>query len=811
MTFHQNGLKIDSAEIVKHDRKGDRQLTVARINNQNSLQEVRLHTSEMVYSGDYTVTMTFSGIITRSMTGLYPCYFMLDGQEHVMLATQFESHDARRVFPCIDEPEAKAVFELTVIAPKDLSVLANTPVKSEEDYGDGDMLATAFEPTPVMSSYLLAFAVGELHSVATKTNHGTDIAVWATIAQPLDALEFALDVARRSTEFFEEYFDTPYPLAKLDHIALPDFSMGAMENWGLITYRERRILAYKGDTSQVAQEQIAMTIAHEISHQWFGNLVTMKWWDDLWLNESFARLMEYQALDSLFPDWHIWDSFASSVTLGALRRDAAAGVQAVKSNVRHPDEIGTLFDPAIVYGKGACLLRMLKAYIGESAFQKGLAMYFKKHAYSKTTGKDLWSAMSEASGTDVASFMNPWLERSGFPVVTVDQTDTQTSLIQSHFQENGDTSSERIWPVPLFAQQAELPKVLDKASRHVGMQRAQTVVVNRGSAGHYITFYKQESQRQAIAHLISNKKLDVSERLLLLNSSSMLSKAGYEPFGQVLRLLESYEHEQAESVWNMISLVLSEAKRFIDADESLQPHVKQFIASVIASEYKRLGWDEHTNESAADRKLRAIIIGLGSYADMPEIVARAVEVFNNYQSSAAPIPPEIRSIVFATAVRKQVPGAFKFLLRQHDETTTNELQADIALGVAATEDEQQTHTILSRLTDPQLIKPQDVPFWFAYLIRNSHTRHNAWQWMGEQWSWIEQTFKGDLLYDRFPKYAADFCNTREWQEKYDEFFTPKLDDIEIRRNITVGLNEIKTRATWIERDLSSVQRFFTAA
>ena len=806
LTLHQNGLKIEHAVVIKHDRKGDLPLNIARINNQNSLQEVRLHTKEMVYSGDYTVKLSFSGRITRSMTGLYPCYFILNGEEHVMLATHFESHDARRVFPCIDEPEAKATFDLTIVAPKDMTVLANTPIMQETASDGSNLIATRFEPTPKMSTYLLAFAIGELQSVSTKTKRGTDVAIWATIAQPLDALEFALDVATRSIAFYEHYFGVSYPLSKLDHLALPDFSAGAMENWGLITYREVCLLAYKGETSQATREQIAINITHEISHQWFGNLVTMKWWDDLWLNESFAQLMEYQSLDALFPEWHIWDSFASSVGLSALRRDAADGVQAVKTNVRHPDEIGTLFDPAIVYSKGARLLHMLKTYIGEQAFQKGLSIYFKKHAYSNTSAADLWEAMSQASGIDVAGFMNPWLERSGFPVITVDQINKRVTLAQAHFLENGATS-DRLWPVPLFSGTSELPRRLDKATKAVQLRSSQPVIVNRGSAGHYITHYRQPAQRTALATMIRQQQLDVSERLLILNSSSMLSKAGYEPFSQVLALLSAYEHEQSDSVWNMIALVLSEAKRFSELDKSLEPLLKRLITHLIAPEYQRLSWDERTGESGADRKLRATIVALGSYAEMPAIVTQAVESFKAYQAAAKPLPAEIRSTVFGTAVREQVPGAFEFLLDQHDHTSSSDLQSDIALGLSMTHDSLQAKSLLSRLCDARAVKPQDVPFWLAYLLRNSYTKALAWQWMVDHWSWIENTFKGDLLYDRFPKYAADSCNTQQEQEKFAHFFTPKLADIGIRRNVEIGLNEIATRVTWLERDLPAVAQF----
>jgi aminopeptidase N len=325
LTFHQKFLNITSATVLAKDKKGDRDVVVSRINHQRSLDEVRLHSEQMLYPGEYVVTMEYTGKITPGMTGIYPCFFKNDGKDDALIATQFESHHAREAFPCIDEPEAKATFDLTLVTKKGIEVLGNTPIKQQDENQDG--LVTSFETTPRMSTYLLAFVVGHMHAKTTKTNRGTDVSIWASMAHPAESFDFALDAAKRSIEFFEDYFGVPYPLAKADHVALPDFSSGAMENWGLITYRERVLLAYPGETAQSTYEQIATVVAHETSHQWFGNLVTMKWWDDLWLNESFANMMEYQAVDAMFPEWKIWDSFVAVEGLSALRRDATPGVQ----------------------------------------------------------------------------------------------------------------------------------------------------------------------------------------------------------------------------------------------------------------------------------------------------------------------------------------------------------------------------------------------------------------------------------------------------------------------------------------------------
>ncbi len=320
--------------------------------------------------GQYTITLDFSGKITDSQHGLYPCYFEHEGASKELLATQLEPHHAREIFPCIDEPAAKATFDLTLETENNVTVLGNMPVKDQ--FEENSKLITTFKRTPRMSTYLLAFVVGELHKISGKTKGGVEVNIWAAPTQKTADLKFALDCSVRIIDFFGDYFGCPYPLPKADHVALPDMGGGAsaaMENWGLITYREDYLIADE-HTGISTKQRIANVITHETSHQWFGNLVTMQWWDDLWLNESFASLMQFVGVDYLFPTWNVWQELPLSETLPALRRDSNPGVQSIKTEVGHPDEIGTVFDGAIVYAKGAAVLHMLTAIQSEMTYGK---------------------------------------------------------------------------------------------------------------------------------------------------------------------------------------------------------------------------------------------------------------------------------------------------------------------------------------------------------------------------------------------------------------------------------------------------------
>ncbi|MCA9340722.1 MAG: aminopeptidase, partial [Candidatus Saccharibacteria bacterium] len=396
------------------------------------------------------------------MHGIYPCYFEHDGVKKELIATQFESHYAREAFPCIDEPGAKARFNIQLTTKPDQTVLSNMPI--DEQSVVEDKLVTRFKTTPRMSTYLVAFVVGELHRKTSRTTSGVEVNVWATPAQTAESLDFALDTAVKVIEFYDDYFGTAYPLPKSDHVALPDFTVGAMENWGLITYREIALLADPKIVSVSGRHYIATVIAHELAHQWFGNLVTMAWWNDLWLNESFATLMEYIAVDAIHPEWNIWLDFISNESIAALRRDSIQGVQSVQVDVNHPDEISTLFDGAIVYAKGARLLRMIQYYIGDESFRAGLKHYFGEHAYKNTVGNDLWVQLSDASGKDIAAIMNAWISQSGYPVVSVTRDGDSVTISQQQFFVGPHEPSEKLWPIPLNASIDSAPNLFDTRS-----------------------------------------------------------------------------------------------------------------------------------------------------------------------------------------------------------------------------------------------------------------------------------------------------------------------------------------------------------
>ncbi len=746
-----------------------------------------------------SITLTFTGVITDPMHGLYPCYYKHKGQDKELLMTQLEPFHAHELFPCVDEPEAKATFDLTLRTENGVEVLSNMPVKSQNE--QNEQLVTSFETTPVMSSYLLAFVVGELHKVSGKTKDGVEVNTWATPAQSAESLRFSLDVAIRSIEFFSDYFDTPYPLPKSDHVAVPDFSAGAMENWGLVTYREVCLIADES-TAVSAKQHSATVIAHEVSHQWFGNLVTMRWWDDLWLNESFANMMEYVAIDAIFPEWKIWNEFASYESLAALRRDSLPGVQPVKLPVNHPDEIGTLFDPSIVYAKGGNLLNMLRHYIGDEAFANGLKSYFEKHAYGNTTGDDLWEVLGESSGQDIGSFMSEWLEKSGFPVVTVSQNDSLT-VSQHHFIIGGK-ADERLWPIPLSANTDLVPKLLDERSTKLP-KTDELIVLNKDDASYFIAQYDDKLQENLQNNLGSLSDID---RLKLLNDAGLLSRGLLKPTADLVDLLIAYEHEEAQPVWNLLSLIIADLRRFTDENETNEAQLKQLVKQLSSHLYKKLGWEEVENEDEEITKLRATIVGLMIYAEDEDVIKIALSKYLSAKNDLTKLNSELRTSILIAAVRHsddQLQTA-KNLLKHHNTTNSSDLRSDICVALTSTRDVEIGGTLLELFTDTSIIRPQDLLSWFAYMIRNRYLREITWQWMVSNWSWIEKTFENDHHYDVFPRYAANTFASTEYLEKFRNFFTPKTDEIALQRTIEIGLDEITGRVEWIEKNQEAVSK-----
>ena len=750
--------------------------------------------------GSIQITLQFAGHITDPMHGIYPCYYTVNGEKKELLATQFESHHAREAFPCVDEPEAKATYTVTVTSEPEFIVLGNMPIKSQDiEHGK---LVVHFEETPRMSSYLLAFVAGDMHKKTATTKSGVEVNVWATPAQPAAALTFALDIATRTIDFFNDYFGVSYPLPKSDHVALPDFSAGAMENWGLITYREMALLADPATTSVSSKRYIATVVAHELSHQWFGNLVTMKWWDDLWLNESFANYMEYVAIDALEPTWNAWLDFATNDAIVAQRRDSLDGVQSVHMEVNDPAEISTLFDGAIVYAKGARLLQMLGTYMGEDAFRAGLKKYFELYEYSNTFGLKLWDQLTAASGKNIDQFMHTWISQPGYPVLHVTEKDGYVKLVQEQFFVGAHEPSDRLWPIPLGATWNTLPDLMTAKDITVASLDDTLLRFNTDNSAHFITHYDEALLAKLIEALEAGKLPELA-RIQLLNEQVMLTRAGIIPTASLIPLIEAYRDETSEPVWDIISLALGELKKFVEHNAVAENQLRGLCVRLASAQYGRLGWDALRDEPESDTKLRPLIIGLMLYGRHAGAIDTALGRFGTTQLEQ--LDAETRALIITTAVRELSESAIiDSLIAKYRATSSPEIKSDIAVSITSTKSPKEIERLLDVLQDSTTIRPQDVGHWFVYMLRNRYGRDLAWAWLRRNWNWIEKTFSTDKSYDYYPRYAGGALMTRNQLGEYREFFEPMKSDASLTRVITVGDADLEARVELIERDTEGV-------
>lgn len=803
LTLHQKGLKVTVTELRFRDKKnGWQKIEVKRTNYHSRFDEVRLHAAQTLFPGKYEIELAFSGHINEQMHGIYPCNFRHDGQDKKLIATQFESHYAREVFPCIDEPEAKATFDICLYTPLGETVISNTPLKKQATK-DGS-LVTIFEPTPRMSTYLVALVFGQLEYRQAKTKNGVTVRTYAT-PDNVAHTEFALETAVKCIDFYEDYFDIRYPLAKLDMVALPDFSAGAMENWGLITYREQALLVDPKNTSLEMKQYVAMVVAHELAHQWFGNLVTMHWWTDLWLNEGFASWIEYLVLAKLFPGWHMWTQYVGEDQLLGLRADSLESTHPVEVPIGHPDEIRTIFDD-ISYQKGSAVIHMLQAYMGADVFQEGLRHYLKKHAYGNTSTEDLWSALQKTSGKPVKDFMHAWTAMPGYPLLSVTKQSGQLSLTQQRFLALGPGKPlpGTVWPIPLNSRQLEFQDVL--AARQMKLEWSeQTPLINQGHSGFFATIYDDESYAK-FGRDIEKGVLRETERLGLINDAFSAARAGYLPTHQALEMLKHYHTEKSAPVWDALAFALADIRRVFDEPKLLE-QMKPYVRQLTTDQLKRLGWAETKSESYFDSLLRPTILGLSSWAENPAVVKEALKRFASMKKPEDQ-PPDLRPAIYHTAVRNGGSREFDKLLGFYESSASASEKVSLSSALTSFKQPILIKRSLDLIKSDQ-VRTQDISYWVSYSFSNRHAKDATWLWLKQNWGWLKTSLGGELGFGRLPAYASRVFSDEAFEKDFIKFFKPHLGPA-LERDYQKALETIRWQAAWKKRDRKDVEKFFAS-
>lgn len=759
---------------------------------------------ELPHSGDVELKVVYDAKLTDTMMGIYPSYYTVAGQKKQLIGTQFETTAARQAFPGIDEPEAKATFSLAIKYDEQPgeTIIANMP----EDHVENGV--HYFQETVKMSTYLVAFAFGELQSKFAKTKSGVEIGVFSTKAHQPKELDFSLDIAKRAIEFYEDFYQTPYPLPQSYQLALPDFSAGAMENWGLVTYREDYMLLDPDNTTLNQKRLIATVITHELAHQWFGDLVTMKWWDDLWLNESFANMMEYVAVDALEPEWNVWEMFQTSEVPMALQRDATDGVQSVHVAVDDPAEIDTLFDGAIVYAKGARMLVMVRALLGDDAMRKGLKNYFAAHQYGNATGADLWQALGEASGMNVGQIMESWLEHPGYPVVEVKVEDGKLMLSQQQFFIGDGEEKGRLWQIPLNANYNQAPAIFSEQSLVLGdyaqlrKQNGRPFRVNVGDNSHVIVKYDETLLNDILDHL---DELGAIDQLQLLQDLRLLAEGRQISYAQIVPLLSRFKDSRSGIVNEMLYHVANSLKNFVQPAAKTERQLQQLFDQLSVKQVQRLGWLSQKDESNDDQLTRPIVLSAALYAQNTDTIKQAQALFDQYQDHLADLPADVRGLVLANEVKNYgSQELFDTLLADYQKTADAGFKQDICAALTKTQDDQLIAQLIDRFEDADTIKPQDLRAWFRGVLTNDHGQQAAWDWIQQEWSWLEKTVGGDMEFPTYITVISRIFKTSQRLAEFKRFFTPKENDPMLKREIQMDEKVIASRVELIESEQAAV-------
>ena len=746
--------------------------------------------TSQVSDAEISIEVRYSLQLSHGMTGLYLSTYEHEGKTERIVSTQFESHYARMMFPCVDEPVAKAKFSLKVIDTDSTdTILSNMPIKTERTLTYTSVNSelnpktnpnamnlntevtrkiVEFETTPRMSTYLLALCLGHFQSVTTKNQHGVMITTYAPLNQAKESLLEPNRIAGEALDFYDQAFGVPYPLPKLDQVAVPDFDAGAMENWGLVTYRESCLLM--DETATLSDKiQIATVITHELSHQWFGNLVTMAWWDDLWLNESFANMMEYYCLDAIRPEWKVWQEFFVSDCYYALTRDTSPDIQAVKQAVNHPSEIETLFDPAIVYAKGSHLMFMLMRLMGEQNFLKGLRDYFEKHQYQNTTGDDLWVALQPYAKFNVSDFMNQWITRPGFPIIEGEK--------QERFYLDGRSNQES-WPL---------------------------VQVSDDMTGHYIIGLTSEELQAKLAHF---SELSQEQQLRLLIDQSLLLRTPRGDLPASLDLLMHFRNETSFAIWSIIMSILGELKIYCPAETPAETNLKSYIRELISAQIARLGVSEKAEDTDDDKKLRESILSLAVYADDQSTILHLTEQYNIYITDAlnfAVISPELLLPYLEAEFKNTKEARFKEYLNLYIKTSSPTIKSLLLDIITDAKREEHLQTLLDMLSDTKVIRLQDHSGYVRDLLANHSTRKATFDWLYQNWDYLKNAVDGKSL-DIYPKIMARFIRNQSDFVLFQEFAKRFENDPALFRIIKIGIYEIENRLALLAKNTEKLHQ-----
>ena len=681
--------------------------------------------------GPWKLEISFDGILNDDLRGFYrSVYTDPDGNEKTIATTQFEATEARRAFPCWDEPDLKATFGVTLVVDDGLTTISNGAELDRQPAGDGKV-AVRFADTMKMSTYLVAFIVGELEVTDTVDVDGTPLRI-AFPPGKGHLTDFALDIASFSLRYYAEYYDIGYPGGKMDKIAIPDFAWGAMENLGAVTYRETALLVDVHKATQNEMMRVAEVIAHEIAHMWFGDLVTMKWWNGIWLNEAFATFAAMKCVDAYRPDWKVWLTFSGD-RVHSMETDALAATRPIEFPVASPEEANAMFD-SLTYEKGASILRMLEQYLGEEAFRLGVSNYLKENAYGNTGGEDLWSALEEASGEPVMEIMDTWIFQGGFPRLRVEGEPGAYTLTQEQFRYLGDGDQQ--WKLPVLVRSSEGDQRLLLSEASATIDAGDDLVVNAGGDGFYRVAYSPEL-RAGIRKRLSS--LSGEERYATVSDAWADVLKGGADAADYLTLVGELGEENEVDVWQRILGGLGELDRIASSD--VRPALQGFVRDLVSNKADEMGWSPDEGEDDRSRKLRgALIAALGNLGDDRATQRQARLVHEEVRLGEGAVDPEVADAALSIVAANGDIDDFERFLTISDESDTPQEVVKYLRAAAVVPDRVGSEKLFQMVLDGD-IRRQDAFWVIAIMFGHRENGPRVWELMKENW---------DDLLDRMP-------------------------------------------------------------
>ncbi len=682
--------------------------------------------------GSYRLDLEHSGIINDQLRGLYrSTYRDADGVEHVLATSQCQATDARRIFPCWDEPDFKATYQATMTVAGGLEAYSNTAELERTSVGDGKV-EFKFDRTMKMSTYLLAFIAGPFEATEPRVVRGTPIRIIVPQGN-LHLTDIALENAVFCFEYLSDYYDIPYPADKLDHIAIPDFAAGAMENVGLITYRDAYLVIDPDKASQAEKQNCLDVIGHEVAHQWFGNLVTMAWWEGAWLNEAFASFMELKATAAMRPEWKRWLAFQNQEVPWAMSTDQLASTRPIEFEVTHPDEVDQMFD-AITYGKGSAVLHMLDEFMGVENFRTGVGNYLRKHSYGNTVTTDLWEGLDGASDYPVSAIMDTWVYQRGFPQIDVKLVNGGVELAQRRYLVIPDESDTTVWKVPVQlrgsvdGQPFETKYLLEKDEAVVEFDGPiDWVVANAGGYGFYRTNYSDDLFESLLRHI---DELGDNERLALVADTLGFVRNGQTSATHFLDLISRFGNEEEHAIWSVIIGGLALIEHHVLSDGA-RPGFEAFVSDLVGPVLDRLGWEPQDGESDLTRKLRGdLIAALGNLADDDEVIDKCRSLTSQILHGET-FDPEVCTAALSVYARSGGDEEHLKLWHAYQEAVTPLEQVRFLRSVATVESEGEALDTLHKVVDGD-IRTQDG-FWVFARLLGGKAGPDVWAKARSQW------------------------------------------------------------------------------